>query len=311
MSFKGLKTIYDYVRYTIKLLKMHDAVLGQGTAQYQDEALWLIAGSCGLDPDEWEAFIHCRVTHEEKKLLEKRIEQRVKHHVPVAYLLGEAWFAGLKFVVDESVLIPRSPFAELIEQQFSPWLQAGPSRILDLCTGSGCIGIATALQFDSSEVDLLDISQDALRLAKQNVDRYGLADRVNCIESNGFSATKHEYDLIVSNPPYVGEPEMAQLPAEFLNEPELALVSGQDGLDLVIQILADAPGFMAENALLFIEVGYSESAFNAVFPDLPVVWLEFEMGGSGVFQIDKNLLLTHRETILYELDKRQLKLTSE
>jgi len=209
--------------------------------------------------------------------------------VPVAYLTGEAWFCGLPFVVNNKVLIPRSPIGELIEQGFVPWLQEEPQRILDLCTGSGCIAVALAHAFANSAVDASDLSDEALAVARQNVTSHGLQEQVTLLQGDGLDAVGHQvaqhgrYDLIVSNPPYVDADDMAALPPEYRHEPAMALESGVDGLDFVRRLLRDAPGYLSEQGLLIVEVGNSAQALEAAFPQVPFTWLEFERGGSGVF----------------------------
>jgi len=200
----------------------------------------------------------------------------------VAYLVGEAWFCGLPFKVDERVLIPRSPIAELINNRFEPLLVREPLRILDLCTGSGCIGIACALAFEDARVDLSDISADALQLARENVIRHGLQERVQVLESDLLQSLQGPYDLIVTNPPYVSRQEIDDLPAEYRHEPELGLLSFDDGLDIPLRILREAAAHLSEDGLLVLEVGYSREALTARLPEVPLLWLEFGQGGDGV-----------------------------
>ena len=226
----------------------------------------------------------------------RRIEQRT----PVAYLVGEAWFAGLPFNVDERVLVPRSPIAELIQNEFQPMLDAPPRRALDLCTGSGCIGIATALAFPDCQVDLADISQDALAVADSNIRRHGVEGRVRVIQSDLFQGLADEgvrYDLIVSNPPYVSAEEVAELPAEYHQEPALGLLSEDDGLAIPLQILRQAPDFLSEQGVLILELGYSWSVLAERYPQLPVTWLEFDNGGEGVLAIDRASLIRAMDVI--------------
>src|SRR5690606_23590675 len=208
--------------------------------------------------------------------------RRIEERVPVAYLVGEAWFCGLPFKVDERVLIPRSPIAELINNRFEPLLNREPLRILDLCTGSGCIGIACALAFPDAQVDLADISTDALQLAQENVQRHGLEQQVRVIESDLFTAVQGPYDLIVTNPPCVSRQEVDELPAEYHHEPELGLLSLDDGLDIPLRILREAAAHLHEDGVLVLEVGYSREALTARLPGVPLLWLEFEHGGDGV-----------------------------
>jgi ribosomal protein L3 glutamine methyltransferase len=238
--------------------------------------------------DDWGRI----VTDEESLKINRLARSRCESRLPLAYLLGVAWFAGLEFEVDENVLVPRSPLAELILDQYSPWID--PSRvcrILDMCTGSGCIAIASALYLPGAQVDAADISAKALDVARRNVERHQLTDRVTLIESDLFqSIPARRYDLIVANPPYVPEQTVGDLPAEYRAEPGLGLASGSDGLDAVLSILLDAPDFLGEDGVLVCEVGESEQRLAAALPEIPFLWLEFEHGGSGVFVLTKGQL---------------------
>ena len=211
--------------------------------------------------------------------------ERVERRVPAAYLMGRMWFAGLEFEVDPRVIVPRSPFAELIRAGFAPWIDASRvRRILDIGTGSGCIAIACAAALPHASVDAVDISRHALEVARRNVARHGVGDRVRLFQGDVYQPLGDaRYDLIVSNPPYVSEAEMTALPPEYLHEPDLALRAGKDGLDVVRRILAGLPGHLEPDGALFVEVGDSEERMQAAFPDLPLTWLEFEHGGGGVF----------------------------
>ena len=228
-----------------------------------------------------------------------QLVKRVNDRVPVPYLTHEAWFCGLPFYVDERVLIPRSPLAELIEQSFTPWVDPERvHRVLDLCTGSGCIAIACAYAFEHAQVDGSDISAEALAVCEENIQRHGLAEQVRALQSDGLAAVDGPYDLIVSNPPYVDAQDMASLPDEYRHEPELALASGDDGLDFTRQLLLDAPDQLTEEGVLIVEVGNSWEAMLQTWPQVPFFWFEFERGGHGVFMLTRAQLLEYRDDLL-------------
>lgn len=226
-----------------------------------------------------------------RALLLRRIEARI----PAAYLLGEAWFCGLPYVVDERVLVPRSPIGELIEGRFAPWLQGTPARILDLCTGSGCIGIACAHAFPAAEVVLADLSFEALEVANLNIERHGVEERVYTVQGDGFDGLPGQrFDLIVSNPPYVDAEDFADMPAEFHHEPELGLACGEDGLDLVRRMLAEAADHLSDDGLLVVEVGNSQVHVEAAYPEVEFAWVEFARGGHGVFVLSAEQCRRHQ-----------------
>ncbi len=272
---------------------------GHGTDNAQDEAWYLVCGALRLPFDLDGRLLDGVLIQSERDKLLTLLERRVQERVPVAYLLGEAWFAGLPFNVDERVLVPRSPIAELIEHEFQPWLgSAEPRRILDLCTGSGCIGIACAFAFPNAQVVLSDISSDALVVARSNIARHNLADRVSATASDLFAAIEgQKFDLIVSNPPYVDAADLAAMPAEFHSEPPLGLGSGDDGLDITCRILAQAADYLNDNGLLVVEVDNSGAALDQRYPQLALTWVEFEQGGHGVFVISKQDLIAGRALI--------------
>lgn len=291
-----LYTIRDFVRWSLSQFSREPVFFGHGTDNAWDEAVQLVLGAVGLPWDTNPAVLDARLTFSERMRVVEFLRQRVEERKPLPYVIGEAWFLGMPFYVNENVLIPRSPIAELVQARFSPWLRPGPvGRILDLCAGSGCIGIGCADVFEEAEVDLVDVSVQALEVAARNVSRYQLEDRVNVIQSDLFSALQGRcYDLIVSNPPYVDAADYAAMPAEFRHEPELALTSGEDGLDITRTILRQACEFLHDDGLLVVEVGNSEVHLMQQFPDVPFVWVELEHG-NGVFAISAEDLQRYRE----------------
>lgn len=284
-----LVTLRDVLRWTTSYFNSSDLFYGHGHVDAFNEALQLILHALSLPTTEFpEVFADARLTQAEKKDIATLITRRSVDRVPVPYLINEAWFAGLAFYVDERVLIPRSPFAELINEQFQPWLTEPDSitNILDMCTGGGCIAIACAAAFPDAYVDAIDISADALDVMNINLDRYDLHDQVTAIQSDLWLEIPHnKYDLIVSNPPYVGADEMTTLPPEYLHEPSSALEADDNGLALVEQILLHAVDHLTENGLLFVEVGNSDIAVMEQWSDIEFFWLDFESGGHGVFML--------------------------
>jgi len=279
-----LTTLQDLIRWGVSRMMESDVFCGHGADNPWDESLYLVARALNLPwelANEWQTS---RTTRSEREAIVQLFEQRICQRVPTPYLTGEAWFCGQPYQVDERVLIPRSPIGELIQQQFAPWWPEDkmPARILDLCTGSGCIGIACAHAFEDASVELLDISFDALEIADSNIEMHGVGDRVVALQSDLFTAASGQYDIIVTNPPYVDADDMASLPEEYHHEPELALAAGDDGLDLVRIMLAQARQYLTDDGIMILEVGNSFPALQAAYPELPFIWPEFEHGGHGV-----------------------------
>jgi ribosomal protein L3 glutamine methyltransferase len=294
-AMQQLRTVRDMVRWGASQFNAADLHFGHGINNAWDEALYLVRHVLHLSPQEDQWLADARLLTSEREAIVALLQRRITERKPAAYLTNEAWFAGLSFYVDERVIIPRSPIAELIEQHFSPWLDDKPvTRVLDLCTGSGCIAIACALAFPEARVDAIDISADALAVAERNVQRYGLEQHVRLIKSDLLAqlpiSADNRYDLIVCNPPYVDAQDMAALPAEFRHEPDLALAGGEDGLDLVEKILQQAADYLTDDGVLVIEVGNSEAAAITRFAQYPLTWLEFERGGHGVFLLTREQL---------------------
>ena len=285
---KGLKTILDFYRFSSSLSGYKSIFLGHGHADIANECLNLILGSLGLPWDWPENDWSARLTEGERLFLASQLYKRFEKRIPSAYLTNQAYFCGLPFYVDERVLIPRSPIAELIEQQFAPWVNPDEvSTILDLCTGSGCIAAALAEAFPKAVVDAIDIDKNALLVAKYNLENLNLDEQVRLIESDGLQALIDEqYDIIVSNPPYVGAQEMLGLPEEYAHEPRHALEAAHNGLALVEHILKNAKKHLTPHGILVVEVGNSDLAVMDAYPDLPFIWLEFERGGHGVFLLN-------------------------
>lgn len=258
---------------------------GHGTDNPWDEAVYLVFSALGIPFDCDDNMLQKMLSEDECTRVDALVRERIESRRPVAYLVREAWFAGLPFAVDERVLIPRSPLAELILNEFDPLLERTPARVLDLCTGSGCIGIATALAFPDAEVDLADICEEALILARENIVRHGLEGRVSVHQSDLFATLDGPYDLILCNPPYVSQEEIDELPEEYRHEPALGLHSEDNGLAIPLQILRDAPRYLSEEGLLIMEVGYSHEALAERLPGIPFLWLEFAHGGEGIFAL--------------------------
>lgn len=279
-----LLTLRDLIRWGASQFSAANLYFGHGTDNAWDEAEYLVLHAIDLLPPLEDIWLDARLTRTERERALGLLLRRVRERIPAAYITCSAWFAGLQFKVDERVLVPRSPIGELIKNNFEPWLLARPRTILDLCTGSGCIGIACAYAFPDAFIDLADISPDALAVAQENIKRHCVEDRVNAVESDIFTALSgRRYDLIVTNPPYVDAGDLASMPAEYRAEPKIGLGSGADGLDFTRQLLRQAGNYLSESGILVCEVGNSWEALEEAYPHVPFTWIEFEQGGHGVF----------------------------
>jgi ribosomal protein L3 glutamine methyltransferase len=288
-----LLTIRDWLRYTVSQFEQSDIFFGHGTDNSYDEAVWLIMSALHLPMDTLNNFLDARLTEVERVHLASLIEQRINKHTPTAYLVKEAWLQGFKFYVDERVIVPRSFIAELLQDGLQPWVEF-PELIqsaADICTGSGCLGILLADAFPDAQIDVIDISPDAIAVANINIANYGLQDQVQAIQSDMFAALKGKtYDLIISNPPYVDAPSMGKLPAEYRNEPQLALGSGEAGLDHTHTILREAAQYLNDEGILVVEIGHNRDALIEAYPDLPFTWLDTSSGDQFVFLLTKEQL---------------------
>ncbi|KAB7689591.1 50S ribosomal protein L3 N(5)-glutamine methyltransferase [Plesiomonas shigelloides] len=289
-----LHTIQDMLRWTVSRFNAAGLYYGHGTDNPWDEAVALVLPTLFLPLDFPADMRNCRLTQSERHRIVERVLRRINDRVPVAYLTNSAWFCGMEFYVDERVLVPRSPIGELIQNHFDGLLPREPLRILDMCTGSGCIAIACAAEFPDAEVDAVDISTDALTVAEQNIYAHALEQRVIPIRSDVFrDLPQDKYDLIVTNPPYVDAEDIADMPDEYHHEPAIGLASGMDGLKLTKRILAGAPDYLAEDGVLICEVGNSMVHLEAQYPEIPFTWLEFEHGGLGVFMLTRQQIVDH------------------
>jgi ribosomal protein L3 glutamine methyltransferase len=285
-------TVAQCIEQGARQFEAADVYFGHGTDNAVDEAAEIVFFAAGLRHEDAASVYDEVLTTAQRERAEGLFERRIRERVPAAYLTNRMWFAGHEFYVDDRVLVPRSPIAELIEARFAPWIEPGRVRaILDIGTGSGCIAIAAALAFPAAHVDAADISEDALEVTRINIERHAVTDRVRAVQSDVYSnLVGRRYDIIVTNPPYVGREELEALPLEYRREPELGLFGGDDGLDIMRNILAGAAQHLEEGGILIGEVGNTEIALEEAFPDVPFIWLEFERGGGGVFVLSKDEL---------------------
>jgi ribosomal protein L3 glutamine methyltransferase len=288
-----LSSIRDWLRYAVSRFEDSDVFFGHGTSNAYDEAIWLIFGFLHLPHDTIDNFLDADLTGKEKKDLLFLIEKRIKDKIPTAYLLNEAWLRDYKFYVDERVIVPRSLIAESLSENLYPWID-DPEKIfsaLDLCTGSGCLGIMMAHSFQNAMIDLVDLSEKALQVAEININHYGLNDRTELIQSDLFNALKgKKYDLIISNPPYVNQTSVDSFPMEFLKEPSMALGSGVDGLDHTVRIIKEAKSYLNDDGILIVEIGHNKEVLLNKFPKLQFQWLDVSLGNDFVFMLQKSQL---------------------
>lgn len=289
-----LVTIRDWLRFYMSVMTRQGVFFGHGSATALDESAYLIQHTLHLPMGDISPFLDAHLIRSECERLTEVLAQRVEQRVPASYITGESWLQGQRFVVDRRVIIPRSFIAELLADQLSPWVEDPEevAHVLDLCTGSGCLGILAAHTFPNAMVDCVDLSLDALEVARLNIDAHQVGDRVTPIESDLYQALgNRQYDIILSNPPYVNEESMQQLPAEYLHEPRMALAGGDDGMDLIRTIINKAAQHLTDQGILIIELGNERAYFEAAFPELNPIWLEVSAGDEQVFLLRKDDLL--------------------
>lgn len=290
--------LHDYIEEVAQRLANAQLHYGHGTDNPYDESIYLVYSVLALEFAQDPKRIDRMISVQERLLLEVLLTQRIEQRTPVAYLVGEAWFAGYRFKCDKRALIPRSPIAELIGAGFAALINSTPDKILDLCCGGGCIGIACALEFPDVYVDLADISSDCLALAQTNIALHCVADRVTAVHSDLFTALTDTYDLILCNPPYVPQKEIDSLPPEYRHEPESGLFSANDGLQIPLEILRSAVDYLHSDGLLIMEVGYSAAALAERLAQIPLLWLEFAEGGEGVFALTAKQLKKYQKQFI-------------
>ena len=282
-----LRTLRDWLRFAVSQFSAAGLAYGQGSTNAYDEAAYLILHTLRLPPDRLEPFLDAALTPQEAQAVANVLQRRIDERIPAAYLTNEAWLGEFRFYVDQRAIVPRSYIAEVLPQGLEPWLGDGTvSRVLDLCTGSGCLAVLLALAFPDAEVDATERSADTIEVAKRNVADYALGKRVHLHEGDLFAGLRGPYQVIISNPPYVNAESMARLPAEFRAEPEAALAAGEDGLDIVRRILAEAGSRLAKTGVLVVEIGHNREALEQAYPDLPFTWLETSGGDGFVFLLN-------------------------
>ncbi|GGP24002.1 50S ribosomal protein L3 N(5)-glutamine methyltransferase [Silvimonas iriomotensis] len=290
-----LVTVRDCLRFAVSRFKDANLFYGHGTDNAYDEAAWLILSMLGLPLDRLDPFLDARLLPQELDKVVEAIRQRAEDHIPTAYLTHEAWLGEYKFYVDQRTIVPRSFIAEILRDgALEPWIEHPEliHRALDLCTGSGCLAILVADHFPDAEVDAIDLSPDALDVAEINVAQYNLGERIHLIDSDLFAEVEGEtYDLIVSNPPYVDAPSMDELPQEYRHEPEMALGSGEDGLDITRKIIESATTYLNEMGVLMVEIGHNRDVLEAAYPTLPFVWMDTTSGDGFVFLLTREMLV--------------------
>ncbi|MDO9023276.1 50S ribosomal protein L3 N(5)-glutamine methyltransferase [Zwartia sp.] len=292
---EALCSVRDLIRYSVSRFNAHKLFFGHGSDNAWDEAVYLVLHALHLPPDQLEPFMDARVLPSEREAALSLIDLRCEQRLPAPYLTHEAWLQGYAFHVDQRVIVPRSPIAELLMNQLSPWIPDPyeVTGILDLCTGSGCLAIIAAHQFPEAFVDATDISKDALDVAMINVEKHGLKDRLNLHHGSLYDPLplSAQYDLIISNPPYVNSASMRSLPPEYRHEPSLALAGGDDGMDLVRIIIEQAPSHLRDQGLLLIEIGHERPYFEAAFPELEPIWLDTAEASDQILLLSKEQLI--------------------
>jgi len=291
LATQDLYTVRDYVRFAVSRFHQANLFFGHGSSEAYDEAVYLVLHTLHLPLDRLEPFLDARLTESERAELINILQRRVEERIPAAYLTNEAFLGDFSFYVDERVIVPRSFIAELLRNELSPWVAdvADIHSVLDMCTGGACLAILAAHVFPNAQVDAVDLSPDALQVAQHNVDDYELNERVQLLESDLFNKLGNKkYDLIISNPPYVDAASVADLPAEYLHEPQLSLGSGIDGLDATRVILKHAAQHLTDNGILIVEIGHNRDLLEAIYPKLPFTWLDVTAGDQFVFMLHRN-----------------------